>query len=112
VHGDVDPPAEERLLELLHEDAARPDLAERPLPVAVAGRRDRDERDLEAGLSKAIGNEAGLGEGKPTAAGADANEHGNSSRAASAGRTARCAAAPGRRRSEPARGAAARSARA
>ena len=38
---------EQRLLELLHEDAARADLAERLRPVAVAGGRDRHERDLD-----------------------------------------------------------------
>ena len=46
VHGDVDPPVEQRLLDLLDEDPARADLAERLRPVAVAGRRDRHERDL------------------------------------------------------------------
>ena len=49
VHGDVDPPVEQRLLELLDEDAAVADLAERAAAVAVAGGRDRDERDLAPG---------------------------------------------------------------
>ena len=42
-----------RLLELLDEDAARADLAERAPAIAVAGRRDRDERDLDAGARAA-----------------------------------------------------------
>ena len=41
-------PSSKRLLELLHEDAPLADLAERLAAVAVAGRRDRDERDLDA----------------------------------------------------------------
>ena len=49
VDGDVDPAREQRLLELLDEDAARADLAERLRSVAVARRRDRDERDLDPG---------------------------------------------------------------
>jgi hypothetical protein len=49
VHGDVDPPVEQRLLELLHEHAALTDLAERPRAVAVSGRGDGNERDLDAG---------------------------------------------------------------
>ena len=53
VDRDVDPPVEQRLLELLDEDAARADLAERPRAVAVAGRRDRDERELDPGARKA-----------------------------------------------------------
>ena len=48
VDGDVDAPGEERLLDLLDEDAARADLAERRSAVAVARGRDRDERDLDA----------------------------------------------------------------
>ena len=47
VHGDVDAACEQSLLELLHEHAARADLAEGPRAVAVAGRRDRHERDLD-----------------------------------------------------------------
>ena len=76
VHGDVDPPVEQRLLELLHEDAARADLAERPRPVAVAGRRDRDERDLDAagGDASRVRGELGLREREPTAAGPDADQ--------------------------------------
>ena len=49
VYGDVDPVGEQRLLELLHEDAALADLPERAGAVAVAGGRDRQERDLVAG---------------------------------------------------------------
>ena len=53
VDGDVDPPLEQRLLELLDEDAARADLAEGLRPVAVARRRDRHERDLDPGAARA-----------------------------------------------------------
>ena len=49
VNRDVDAPVEQRLLELLDEDATRADLAERTRAVAVAGGRDRDEGKLEAG---------------------------------------------------------------
>src|SRR3712207_9308579 len=49
---DVDPAVEERLLDLLHEDAAFADLAEGTRAVAVARRRDRDERDVELGRSE------------------------------------------------------------
>ena len=76
VHGDVDAAVEQRLLELLDEDAARADLAERPRTVAVARGRDRDERDLDAGRAQPRGSELGLREGEPTAAGADADQHG------------------------------------
>ena len=48
MHGDVDPPLEQRLLELLDEDTARADLAERLRAVAIARGRDRHERDLQA----------------------------------------------------------------
>ena len=48
VHGDVDAALEQRLLELLDEDPAGADLAERARAVAVARRRDRHERDLDA----------------------------------------------------------------
>ena len=48
VHGDVDPAGEQRLLELLDEDAARADLPERLRAVLVAGGRDRHQRDLDA----------------------------------------------------------------
>ena len=77
VDGDVDPPVEQRLLELLHEDAARADLAERLRAVAVAGRRDRHERDLDTGAAQTAGGELRLGEREPTAAGTDADEHRN-----------------------------------
>ena len=48
VDGDVDAPREQCLLELLDEDAALADLAERLRPVAVARGRDRHQRDLDA----------------------------------------------------------------
>ena len=75
VHGDVDPPVEQRFLELLDEDAARADLAERPRAVAVAGRRDRDERELDARRPQRESGALGLREREPTAAAADADEH-------------------------------------
>ncbi len=87
VDGDVDPPGEQRLLELLDEDAARADLAERPRPVAVAGRRDRDERDLDARAPQPLRRLLGLREREPTAAGADAYEHSEPSAAPAAART-------------------------
>ena len=78
VNRDVDPPVEQRLLELLDEDAARADLAERTRTVAVAGGRDRDERKLDAGRSQRREGALGLGEREPTAATADADEHSSS----------------------------------
>jgi hypothetical protein len=77
VDGDVDPPAEERLLELLDEDATTPNLAEGPRPVAIARSRDRDERDLHPRPSQRLGRALGLGEREPTAARADAKKHGS-----------------------------------
>ena len=68
-------PPSKRLLELLHEDAAGADLAERLRPVAVAGRRDRDERDLDPGPAQPLDGLLCLGEREPTAARADADEH-------------------------------------
>ena len=108
VHRDVDPPAEQRLLELLHEDAARADLAERPRAIAVAGGRDRNERDLDSGPSQLLRGDAGLSEREPTAAGADTNEHGTSTSGALAARTSSAAAEHARRRSAPEGGAACR----
>ena len=75
VHRDVDALLEQRLLELLDEDAARADLAERLRAVAVAGGRDRHERDLDARRAQARGSELGLREREPTAAAADADQH-------------------------------------
>ena len=75
VDGDVDPPLEQRLLELFHEDPARADLTERTGAVAVTGRRDRDERELDAGRSQRRESALGLGEREPTGATADADEH-------------------------------------
>ena len=49
VHRDVDPSVEQRFLELLDENAARADLAERAGAIAVARGRDRHEGDLDAG---------------------------------------------------------------
>ena len=75
VDGDVDPPFEQRLLELLHEHAAGADLAERLRAVAVARGRDRHERDLDPGPAQRGRRALGLGEREPTAAGADAKQH-------------------------------------
>ena len=73
MNGHVDPAVQQRLLELLHEDAPLADLAERLATVAVAGRRYRYEGDLDVPLcSHQVGCETGLGEREPTAAGADA----------------------------------------
>jgi len=68
VHGNVDPPGEQRLLDLLHEDAALTDLAERARAVAVTCRRDRDERDLDAGTSQLHRRLLGLRECEPRSA--------------------------------------------
>jgi hypothetical protein len=75
MHGDVDAAVEQRLLELLDEDTAFTDLAERLGAVAVAGRRDRHERNLDPGPAQCLDGALGLGEREPTAAGADADEH-------------------------------------
>jgi hypothetical protein len=75
VNGDVDPPFEQRLLDLLDEDSAGADLAERTRAVAIAGRRDRHERKLDAGRPQRREGALGLGEREPTAATADADEH-------------------------------------
>ena len=68
VDGDVDPAVEQRLLELLDEDAALADLAERLRAVAVACRRDRDERDLDAGPAQPLAGQLGLRQREPTSA--------------------------------------------
>src|SRR6185437_14131091 len=75
VDGDVDAPVEQRLLELLDEDAAGADLAERTGAVTVAGGRDRHEHELDAGRPQRRKRALGLSEGEPTAATADADEH-------------------------------------
>ena len=71
VDRDVDPPREERLLELLHEDAAAADLAEQPRTIPVAGCRDGDGGDLDPGPSQRRRGAFGLGEREPAAARAD-----------------------------------------
>ena len=76
VDGDVDPAFEQRLLELLDEDAARADLAERLRPVAVAGGRDRHERELEPGPAQPLDRELGLRQREPATPRADPEEHG------------------------------------
>ena len=76
VHCDVDASVEECLFELLDEDAARTDLAERAPAVTITCRRDRHERDLDAGPTQSLCRELGLREREPTAAGTDADQHG------------------------------------
>ena len=106
MHGDVDAVVEKRLLELLDEHSARTDLAERLRAVAVAGGRDRDERDLDPGRSEPRGRELGLGQCEPTAAAADADQHSALGAARPARRVTRLAAAPARMRWAPAKAAA------
>ena len=77
MNGDVDPPLEQRLLELLDEDPPLADLAERPRPIAIAGGRHRHERELETRAAQPSDRQLRLGEREPTAAGADANQHGS-----------------------------------
>jgi hypothetical protein len=50
VNGEVDATGEERLLDLLDEDAPLADLAERLRPVTVAGGRDRNECHVHVGI--------------------------------------------------------------
>ena len=71
VHGDVDPSVQQRLLQLLDEDTALADLAERLRPVPVARSRDRDERDLDAGPAQPFAGQLGLREREPTSAASD-----------------------------------------
>ena len=111
VHGNVDPPAKQRLLDLLDEDAAGADLAERPRTVAVANGRDRHQRDLHARPPQPLGSELGLGEREPTAARADPEQHGRRRAPAGSGRTRRSLAGGCERRpSAPGSEAAGRSA--
>ena len=101
--GDVDSALEQRLLELLDEHPAAADLAERTRPVAVAGRGDRNERDLDAGPAQRIGGALGLGQREPTAARPDAKQHdtGRSGWVAGTPHAAARAAGCGQRRSGP-----------
>ena len=110
VHCDVDAVIEQRLLELLHEDAAGADLPEGACPVAVAGGRDRNERDLDPGRPKPRGRELGLGQCEPTAAAADADQHSALGAVRPVRRVMRPAASPARTQSAPAEAAAGRSA--
>ena len=109
VDGDVDPPLEQRLLELLDEDAAGSDLAEGPRAIAVARSGDRHERDLDPGPAQPLRGQLSLGESEPTAAGADADQHSFAGRRAStrrspASRSAGCSAGCARTPSAPATG--------
>ena len=80
MHCNVDPALEKCFLELLDEDSALADLPERLRAISIAGRRDRDERDLNPGAAKHFYSATGLGERKPTAAGTDAKQHDNGGR--------------------------------
>src|SRR5205807_200454 len=93
--------------------AARADLAERLRPVAVAGGRDGDERDLDPGGAQPPRGRLRLDQREPTAAGADANQHDSEIARASSGRSSGCPwAGSARTRSAPGPGAASRSAHA
>src|SRR6266516_2111483 len=76
VNGDVDASVEQRLLELLDEDAASPDLTERAGAIAIPRGRDGYERDLDTRPSQPGRCQLGLREREPTAAGTDADQHG------------------------------------
>ena len=56
--------------------SARADLTERLRAVAVARGRDRHERNLDAVAAQMARGQLGLREREPTAAGADAYQHG------------------------------------
>ena len=71
----VDAPVEQRLLELLDEDAPLADLAERLRPVAVAGSRDRNEGDLDPRPANRVRRQLGLREREPASAASDADQH-------------------------------------
>jgi hypothetical protein len=77
VDRDVDAALEQRFFDLLDEDAARADLAERTPAVAVAGRRDRNESDVELRprLAKKVRGDLGLRQREPATAAAEPNEH-------------------------------------
>src|SRR2546423_11969566 len=110
MHGDVDAMFEQGLLELLDEDTARSDLAERLRAIAVAGRRDRNQCNLDPRAAQAGSGELRLREREPTAAAADADQH-TAPAFGTIGRTStHRGAAPERTRSEPAAAAAFRSA--
>ncbi len=66
--GDVDPSGEQRLLDLLHEDTALADLAERARAIAVACGRDRHERELMPRAPQDGAGKLGLREREPRAA--------------------------------------------
>jgi hypothetical protein len=102
VDSDVDAVLEQGFLELLHEHAARADLAERLRAVLVARGRNGDQRDLDARSAQPRRSELGLREREPTAAAADADQHSARAFASTARRTLRRAGGRGRMRSEPA----------
>ena len=75
VHGDVDAPPKQRLLELLDEDPTRADLPERLRPVAVARGRDRHQGDLNSRPPQALRGQLGLRQGETRATRADPKQH-------------------------------------
>ena len=76
MHGNVDAAVEQRFLQLFDEDTASSDLAKGTCAVAIARRRDGNERDLDARPAQPGRSELGLREREPTAAGTDADQHG------------------------------------
>ena len=50
VHGGVDPTVRQRRLDLLREQALAADVGQPPVAYPVAGRADRDDLDIEAGI--------------------------------------------------------------
>src|SRR5690606_5585841 len=71
VHGRVDLLGQQRLPEGADEDARAADRGEWR-PVAVALRRHLDQFDLQPGAFQGLGDQPGLGDGEPTAPGAEA----------------------------------------
>ena len=78
MHRQINMPGDQRLLDLLDEQALAADLGEQPVLHPVAGRADRHDLDRsirgEFGVSRnqAIANEGGLVQRHRTAAGSDA----------------------------------------
>jgi hypothetical protein len=82
VDGHIDAAGEESLLDLLHEDPALADLAERLRAVAVSRGRDGDERDVEIGIGEAqrVGGDLRLRQREPTPPAAEPKNHGRRDR--------------------------------
>ena len=66
--GYVDTAGKQRLLDLLDEDPARADLAERSLAIAIAGGGDRDKRHFDARAAQPHCRQLGLRQGELRAA--------------------------------------------